>query len=61
MSPRQLHERLFELTQIVTGDTPDKREVHFLLVAWLQEIKDEGLRQEEWLAYDREARSQSAA
>jgi len=61
ISHQQLHELLFELSQIVPGDTRDKREVHFLLVAWLQEVKDEPLRQEQWLAYDREARSLTAA
>lgn len=61
MSPRQLHELLFELSQNVPANTRDKQEVHFLLIAWLQEIKDNPRRQEEWLANDRAARSQTAA
>jgi antitoxin HicB len=57
MSHRQLHDLLFELSQIVPGNTSDRREVHLLLVTWLEGIKEEAERQEEWLAIGREERA----
>ena len=57
MSPRELHDLLFELSQIVPGHTPDRREVHLLLVTWLEGIKEEAVRQEAWLAIGRGERA----
>lgn len=59
--PRQLHDRLFELSQFVPGNTIERTEIHLQLVSWLQGIKQEEQRQEEWLALIREERALACA
>lgn len=61
LSHRNLLDLMLQLSHVILADTSERRDVHLLLAAWLDCIRDKALSQQQWRRWGRDKRDNTLA